>query len=446
MRRTLLLTISLLLITLSFPVCLAEQDEGWERFELSYSPDKSGFEDITSHMLNTPHVEGFVELPNIKNASGFIAQWENGELQVDTDGDGEVDETTRKPGLTCEMQLSSDAGVSYPYAVCFERYNIALEEKRDLPLLRWRRSCCVEGRVNGEQVRIFDDSANGKYDDMGDDSVAVGRSEVASQLSKLIVLGGELFEFRVDPFGRWCETRPYEGETGTFNAFDKFDKSPRLLREPLAFVVEHKDDSSILIDVARKNDCPVPVGEYELKLAILSDRVFVKGGESESVKVEAGKKAFFEWGGPYELHTKAWVENSGYKLEMDKSGARARYKQVPYEFPTVKIAFPVIKGEGGEFYVGNPLYKDIMGNCFADGAVQSFEVKIFNYKNRQMNKGEHRWKHHHNQGYGYANGYTFEMYQCPFKDFRGIAKVILKVNSKIFGDLEFETKLEVEYE
>ncbi|GAB4167240.1 MAG: hypothetical protein Kow00107_11800 [Planctomycetota bacterium] len=423
----------------------SEDEAGWETFELKYTADKKGLEDVTSHKLVEPKIKAFISLPNMKNAAGFAAGWSDGIFKADTDGDGKPDAESRKPALHLKLNLTFEDGASEPYDAWAYRYNTELGEKTDTQLWCWHRSCFWSGKVNGETVTLYDDNANGLYNDLMEDSIAVGGSKFAAPYTGLIILKERLFRIKLDPHGHSVSIKPYEGETGTINIVKEFSKPMKGISGAKVFVVERTSEGEkVCLDIAGAKDAPVPVGKYTLKVAMLSDRIFVTAGKHAEIDVAQGQEAYFKWGGPFELDTEVWCDMGGYTLELERSGARPRYKQVETDAPTVKIAFPYIKGANGERYYGNPRYNDLDNNCFADEGVQTFFVTILDHKKKQVNKGEHMWTRRGNQGYGFSDGYTFEKYQWPALEFRGVAKVEVATTSKIFGDLKFEGEVNVE--
>ncbi len=439
-----LVALSLSVLVVSSSPC-EEGKTGWERFKLTYAVDKSGFEKLVSHRLIEPEVKNFIRLPTVRNAAGFAAGFSAGQMRVDTDGDGAFDVKSRKPSFLAKFELTFPDGASADYAAFVYRYNTRLGEKTETPLYRWRRACCMRGRVKGERIEVFDDNADGLYDGLFEDSIRVGRNACAAPYTGLIVLKGTLYECRLDPHGRFIEVRPYSGPTGTVDVFSGFEP-PAKHPVPLACVLEtRKNGKRFGLDVAACKECPVPVGEYSLKFAALSKRIFVRAGKHAPIVVKAGGKTVVKWGGPWSLDARVWCEMGGYEIEVDSSGPYPKWTQAPSNDPYVKITFPVLRGAEGEEYYGNPLYADLEGNCFPED-VDSFTVLILDPRKKQINKGKHIWKSRDNTGYGYSEGRTFEKYQCPFPDYRGDAVVILRCSTRAFGELELRKNVEIVYQ
>ncbi len=447
MNKTTCFLLLLCLAALMIPSSPAEDQEGWQSFKMSYNFDKKGYEGLTSHRLMEPQIKTFIQLPNMKNAAGFAAGWADGLFKVDIDGDGKHDAEARKPVLQVRFDLTFEDGTADPYDAWIYRYNTELGDKTDTQLWRWRRSCSWVGKVLGEVVEIYDDNGNGLYDDLMEDSVRIGSSSAAGPYSGFIVIKGDLYRCKVDTHGHTFSVKAYEGPTGTLNLTKGLSKPAKGLGAPLAFVLESTGEGDrVVIDAAGNKPSPIPTGKYKLRVGILTDRIFVTNGGHDEITIEHGTETVYEWGGPYELDTKALSEKGGYTLEADRSGNRFRYKQVFTESPVVKVAFPFVKGAKGERYYGNPLYNDLEGNCFPDETLQTLTVTINDYKKKQVNKGEQQWQRRGNAGYGFADGYTFESYQWPALEFRGIATVHVKCTSKVFGDLEFKAEVDVQLE
>ncbi len=445
-RRVPLFVLVLILCAFCIQAAHCEEEAQWESFKMSYVVDKAGFDELPTHRLIEPKITTFISLPNIKNPAGFAAGYANGEFKVDLNGDGSFDGGTRSTGMQADFNLTFEDGAVEKYSAWIYKYNIEMQDKTDMPLFRWRRSCCWRGKVKGEMLEVFDDNSNGLYNDLHEDSIRVGKMTAAAPYTGLIVLKGELYECKVSPHGNTFEVRPYKGAKGMIDASAGIKKAPVKVAPPTVLVFESRvEGNRITVNVDVEKPTPVPVGKYTLKVGILSQRIFMVNGDRPEFEVVEGQTVSFPWGGPYKLFAKVYSEMGGYELEPDPDSARrGRLKQNHHVHPTLKAQFPVILGEHGEQYVGNPMYADLENNCFAED-VDNFQVLIFDSKKKQVNKGRHIWKRYSNRAFGFEMGFTFDKYQCSFPEFRGLTTVQIKHPSKVFGDLEYTAEVDVQY-
>ena len=79
--------------------------------------------------------------------------------------------------------------------------------------IRWQGATAVTHKFDGWDITIFDDSADGKFDAYGDDSVMISKGKVVRSvpLSRYVYLGDLLFEMKLDPSGQNMRFKPYDG-------------------------------------------------------------------------------------------------------------------------------------------------------------------------------------------------------------------------------------------
>jgi hypothetical protein len=280
----------------------------WEFILPAEKPIDIGVGPDGNRMIPIPHAGG----------PGFICAVDGMALAVDTNGDGKVDEKVKGLGGSVLLRAKNAEGKTFSYGVRITKNGTAWQ---------YATGCAMSGKVLGEDVKLIDMTGNGRFDDFGADAMIVGSGKAASYLSKVISVGGKLYEIQVDASGSSVTTTPYAGQTGTLNLMSGFKSEGSLTS---AVVINEKGDLSFELSGSRSGSV-VPAGEY--KLASGSAR---KGGESVRIRagntkpfvVESDKTSTVEWGGPLTLDFE-------YTVEKDKI-------TVP---PTVKFF-----GRGGEEY------------------------------------------------------------------------------------------------
>ena len=79
--------------------------------------------------------------------------------------------------------------------------------------LRWQGATAATSKFDGWDVTIFDDSADGKFDAYGDDSVMISKGKTGRvvPLSRYVYVGDLLFEMKLDASGQNLRFKPYDG-------------------------------------------------------------------------------------------------------------------------------------------------------------------------------------------------------------------------------------------
>jgi hypothetical protein len=127
----------------------------------------------------------------------FTTTLEGDRLRVDLDGDG-----------TCEALVEGETGFVTLARTAADGRSLAysVRLKRE-PGQAWTYSCgsAMVGRVDDVLIQVFDQNLNGRFDDYGVDAMIVGKSTVASFLSRVVAIGDRLVS--VDGRGRWLDAR-----------------------------------------------------------------------------------------------------------------------------------------------------------------------------------------------------------------------------------------------
>ena len=191
------------------------------------------------------------------------------------------------------------------------------------------RSCCKQAKVLNTSLLLFDDSGNGRYDDLGRDALlAEGRP--VTLVSRQVVLDGKLYELLVHPAGQTLEVRPLEGvQTGTVNLFMAYKRAQKAENLKIHTLVISSRDGAFSFNEAHPS-LEVPAVAYDLVFGLFeraAETVVLKKGERTSFQVEVAKTASPAWGAPIELTFTA--ESNGKQVTVTK---------------------PVFRGAGSEVY------------------------------------------------------------------------------------------------
>ena len=208
-------------------------------------------------------------------------------LELDTDGDGRLDEDVKGVGGFVRLRGERADGSKLEYGVRLSN---------DGKAWSWSTSCALSGVVRGETVHLIDQDGNGRFDDFGVDAMAVGRRlEAAFLLSRVVALDGELFHLEVD--GARLTTRPYAGETARLDVVSGWEG-----RGDLVTVVFADRSGDVSFDaVGPKGGVLVPAGTYELVSGFAEgggESVQMRRGRTEPVELAAGDELELAWGGP----------------------------------------------------------------------------------------------------------------------------------------------------
>jgi hypothetical protein len=150
----------------------------------------------------------------------FTTTLEGDRLRVDLDGDG-----------TCEALVEGETGFVTLARTAADGRSLAysVRLKRE-PGQAWTYSCgsAMAGRVDDVLIQVFDQDLNGRFDDYGVDAMIVGKSTVASYLSKVVAIGDRLVSVSVATDGSTLDVAPYEGSTGTLDLRSGFTCKAKL--------------------------------------------------------------------------------------------------------------------------------------------------------------------------------------------------------------------------
>jgi hypothetical protein len=218
---------------------------------------------------------------------GFPTQAAGPALAVDTNGDGKVDEKAKGTAANLILKGKRDDGSKYKYAVRMVNSGG----------WKWASSGAMAGTVKGTPVRLIDQNNNGIYNEFGVDAMIVGKGNVATFLSRIVSLGGDLYNLEVNANGDEVFTTPFEGETGVLNLRADYNTKGKL---EAAVVVNENGDVSFDLAKAKKG-MKVPTGAYVIASGKISkgrESAIIARGTSKPIRVHKDEPSVFAWGGP----------------------------------------------------------------------------------------------------------------------------------------------------
>ena len=211
----------------------------------------------------------------------FKAAVDGEALKLDADGDGVLETSVEGEGGFVVLRHEN------------HRYGLRLAAA---PRWSFTPGTTMNGEIDGVKVQLVDQNLNGRFDDIGEDAIVVGRGKAAAFLSRVIDLGqGHLVNITVSPDGATLDYSPYTGPRGRLAL--KLDTKGKVLTAVLKSV-----DGDVSVAFSRPEvSLNLPAGEYRFHSAVLSlggNRVTARTGRSRTITVKAGGESTFELGGP----------------------------------------------------------------------------------------------------------------------------------------------------
>lgn len=214
----------------------------------------------------------------------FAVRSEGTGLGVDTDGDGETNVV---------VQVSADKTGHVKLRQGDYRYAIELANRGG----GWffRTAAIKQANVEGTKLRLIDQNGNGRFGDVGEDAMIVGRGNVAMFLSRAVNIGGRLWQLEVAADDGSISLAPFAGSTGTLDMTSKLESNGKLLS-----AIVSSSDGQYCFDLAGGAQT-VPVGSYRIHsgaIGLGETTVGVRRGHAEDLVVQDGVTAELAWGGP----------------------------------------------------------------------------------------------------------------------------------------------------
>lgn len=276
--------------------CAAPGDLGSRSIDLNHRAARQWSVDLPQETWF--RVSGRITVPHA-GGDGFAVALEDGDLIVDTDGDGTPDREihataddygVRTARVVLEGQRADGSAL---------RYGVRLRDEG--AGWHWAPGGVTTGTVDTEhgplKLELIDRNGNGRYDDVGADAMIVGGGDVATFLSRTMLVDRDLWTLEVDPSGAFARLEPYEGETATFDMNSGLATMARLTS-----AVVRSTDGRHSFDLARtRGAMTVPAGDYEIvtgSIALGKQTVRVAPGRAETIHLPPGARTTFHWGGP----------------------------------------------------------------------------------------------------------------------------------------------------
>lgn len=223
----------------------------------------------------------------------FAAKLEGTVLWLDRNGDGECEAKVEpfEPGQTGLMvfRAPNEDGSEGQYAVRLSSDGA----------WSYSASCAMVGTLEGERIQLIDQNNNGRFDDIGEDAMIIGRGKAASFLSSIANVGGKLVHINVSADGSRILATPFEGEIGSIDLASELDCKARMRSVVLK---SENGDHSFEVSQA-KGAFKVPAGKYTIysgQVALGKGRADLKTGRMQTVEITAGETTKLAWGGPVE--------------------------------------------------------------------------------------------------------------------------------------------------
>jgi len=193
---------------------------------------------------------------------------------------------------------------------------LLIEKNQHLP---GKFAVYAKGKVDGVEVSLIDENGNGKYNEIGTDTMVIGDSHYGVPLSRIINIKNKLYECNVDSGGKNFSLKPYEDKYGELDFVSNF-KCPTKLN----LAILNSDD--IYIDVANNKKVAIPCGAYKLWLGYIEEgtsHVAIKQNKMENIEVTEE----FDKPGQRKLTTVNW--GASFKIDFDFT-VKDNKVQVPY--------------------------------------------------------------------------------------------------------------------
>lgn len=167
---------------------------------------------------------------------------------------------------------------------------------------RWQAAPggAMMGALGKQPVAFIDQNGNGRFNDIGEDAMVIGRSKVASFLSEVIEVDGELFNLSLSPDGQKAELEPFAGATGQLDLASDFESKAKL-RALVLNSTDGRYSFELGANVTAGTKALVPAGEYTIhsgEIVLGKSSAKVHQGRSQTLVVSPGGETAMTWGGP----------------------------------------------------------------------------------------------------------------------------------------------------
>ncbi len=232
-----------------------------------------------------------ISIPN-GDEGGFLAKVYGPEgaekLDIDTNGDGRLDETCKGLKGTAKLRGKDKEGNSFTYAI-----RLRHSGKKWL----YASGGVMKGKVNGNSVSLIDANCNGRWNDHAVDCYVDGKGDAATPITDALSLGGDLYSIELETDGQAATWSAFEGETGDLDMTKEYEGGGKLT----SALVESTDGRFQFNLAECKKGLKVPAGSYVLKGASVKKRSLsaqIVKGDMKPFEVPAAGAFALEWGGP----------------------------------------------------------------------------------------------------------------------------------------------------
>jgi len=206
-------------------------------------------------------------------------------------------------------------------------------------------SVYAKGKIEGVEVSLIDENANGQYNEIGTDVMVIGNSRYGIPLSRIINIKNTLYECNVASKGEKISLKPYEGEYGVLDFISNF-KCPTKLN----LAILNSDD--IYIDVANDKKVAMPSGVYKLWLGYIQEgtsHVSIKQNQMEGIEIkeefdkpDQRKVTVPNWGADFRIDFQVTIKDNKVQvpygsLKVFGSANEEYYKFIVSLFPQVEV-------------------------------------------------------------------------------------------------------------
>ena len=249
-------------------------------------------------------------------------QVDEDKLGLDLDGDGTIGEKEwsdldENDGAAFKIPLDPEDGrTDYVGVVLKDITGMGVETTAgDFTLLtisgRMEPISCMEGRLDGKYVRLFDDNLDGQFTQDGSDAIAVGKADVAVPLGTMHEIGNTFYRLAVAPDGTSVALTPQD-DIG--------------LAEVVVPIKARALETLIISDGQQAYDLTVtteiPPGEYKLVYGLLKsgmlmlppDESYTSKAEEVTYEIQAGMVNTIQIGKPLWLTFYAETEGNAFEL------------------------------------------------------------------------------------------------------------------------------------
>lgn len=254
-------------------------------------------------------VGAMIPIPHQKG-EGFQVSRDGSKLRIDHSASG--GQGTEVAGVSGSVVLrgTNAEGGEFAYPVRLRKVGEDWE---------WASGGSMQGTFEGQAIHLFDQNNNGRFNDLGQDAMIVGKGEAASFLSKVVSVKGDLYTAEYAADGRSVQFAPFVGESGKLDLASQFKANGSLD----AVVVNSADGQWSFEVSGAKKGLNVPAGEYVIasgRVSAGSEKAKVRTGGMKPIVVAAGQTASVAWGA--EMHLDFDFTAGGGQVTVDPANMR----------------------------------------------------------------------------------------------------------------------------